>query len=143
MKTVVIGGTFDIIHKGHDALFDKAFAEGDHVIIGLTSDAFVKRCKEHWHKIKSVEERLQNLRTHLGERMVRCEIVIIDDAFGVAHKRPDIDAIVVSEETRNNAEKINQERCMNKLQELEIIVIPMVRDEGGKILSSNRIRNSE
>ena len=35
---VALGGTFEVIHKGHRALFTKAFAMGDEVLIGLTSD---------------------------------------------------------------------------------------------------------
>ena len=42
-ELVAMGGTFDIIHKGHMALLDKAFSISSKVIIGLTSDSFVKK----------------------------------------------------------------------------------------------------
>ena len=37
-STVALGGTFDIIHKGHVALLTKAFSISTHTIIGLTGD---------------------------------------------------------------------------------------------------------
>ena len=35
---VALGGTFDILHKGHLALLQKGFSISSKVIIGLTSD---------------------------------------------------------------------------------------------------------
>jgi len=40
---VATGGTFDIIHKGHMALLNKAFTISSKVIIGLSSDELVKK----------------------------------------------------------------------------------------------------
>ncbi len=40
---VATGGTFDIIHKGHLALLNKAFTISSKVIIGLSSDELVKK----------------------------------------------------------------------------------------------------
>ena len=43
---VCLGGTFDLLHAGHEALLAKAFAIGDkEVIIGITSDAMAKRTR--------------------------------------------------------------------------------------------------
>jgi len=40
---VAMGGTFDIIHKGHMALLTEAFSISSDVIIGLTSDEFATK----------------------------------------------------------------------------------------------------
>ena len=40
---IAMGGTFDIIHRGHLTLLTKAFEISDKVIIGLTSDEFVQK----------------------------------------------------------------------------------------------------
>ena len=45
LNLVATGGTFDYIHIGHIKLLSTAFEISDHVIIGLTSDKFVKRYK--------------------------------------------------------------------------------------------------
>src|SRR5437764_9754180 len=41
MTRVAMGGTFDVLHRGHRALLDAAFAAGDQgVSVGVTTDAF-------------------------------------------------------------------------------------------------------
>ena len=40
---VAMGGTFDIIHKGHLTLLSKAFSISSKVIIGLTSDELAEK----------------------------------------------------------------------------------------------------
>ena len=42
---VGVGGTFNVIHKGHELLFETAFTVGDTVEVGLTSDEFAKSIK--------------------------------------------------------------------------------------------------
>lgn len=44
-KTVFTNGCFDIIHAGHVALLEKSRAFGDILIVGLNSDASVRRLK--------------------------------------------------------------------------------------------------
>ncbi|KRM06796.1 MAG: glycerol-3-phosphate cytidylyltransferase [Liquorilactobacillus ghanensis] len=40
MKTVLTYGTFDLLHKGHVRLLERAAALGDKLIVGLSSDEF-------------------------------------------------------------------------------------------------------
>ncbi|ODS39487.1 MAG: hypothetical protein A7316_05430 [Candidatus Altiarchaeales archaeon WOR_SM1_86-2] len=40
---VVIGGTFNTLHRGHKAVLDTGFEVGKTVVIGLTSDDFANR----------------------------------------------------------------------------------------------------
>lgn len=39
-KTVITYGTYDLLHHGHIKLLERARALGDHLIVGVTSDAF-------------------------------------------------------------------------------------------------------
>ncbi len=42
MRKVITYGTFDLLHKGHIALLERAKALGDYLIVGVTSDQFDK-----------------------------------------------------------------------------------------------------
>jgi len=44
-QSVVLGGTFDHLHQGHQALLSKAFTIGNYVTIGLTTDKYVTNIK--------------------------------------------------------------------------------------------------
>jgi rfaE bifunctional protein nucleotidyltransferase chain/domain len=44
-KTVFTNGVFDLIHSGHVALLEKSRSLGDILIVGLNSDASVRRLK--------------------------------------------------------------------------------------------------
>lgn len=44
-RTIFTNGCFDILHKGHIELLEYCASLGDEVVIGLNSDASVKRLK--------------------------------------------------------------------------------------------------
>lgn len=145
---VTIGGTFDVLHKGHWFILEESYNVADRVLIGLTTDDFVKRMKKS-HLVDCYEKRLQELKRFLGERgfTERSEIVPIDDRFGpTIGDRPgsdEIQGIVVSEETEPGAEEINRIRVRDGKKPLLIVVVSMVLADDGKPISSTRIRRQE
>ena len=40
MKKVITYGTYDLIHKGHIRLLERAKALGDYLVVGVTADKF-------------------------------------------------------------------------------------------------------
>ncbi|MCX6768190.1 MAG: pantetheine-phosphate adenylyltransferase [Candidatus Micrarchaeota archaeon] len=139
---VVVGGTFDRLHKGHETLFAKAFEIGDSVVVGVTSDAFVKRTKEDWIRVQPVWERLEGVKKFLAGRgwLNRAEIAVIEDnASSPAAERPDLDAIVVSPDTVAGAKEVNALRIKKGMRPLAISIIPRI-GAGGKPVSSTEIR---
>ena len=40
MKKVITYGTYDLLHKGHVRLLERAKALGDYLIVGVTADTF-------------------------------------------------------------------------------------------------------
>ena len=143
-KLVAVGGTFDVIHKGHRRLLEKAFEVGEHVVIGLTTDTFAERMGKK-HRVKPYSERLRMLEKFLEDTGVSCRARVepLNDPYGPASTDPEIEAIVVSDETYPRAVEINRIRRARGLKPLEIVRIPMVIAENGKPISSTRIRLGE
>ncbi|MFA5771852.1 MAG: inosine/xanthosine triphosphatase [Thermoplasmata archaeon] len=142
MTRVCIGGTFNILHKGHKSLINKAFETGDYVLIGLTSDKMANAGRKG--KARSYEYRKNALKQYMKERKFKnkCEIVKIDDRYGPATKS-DFDAIVVSQETRFIAEEINAVRLRKKLKSLKIHEIDLVLADDGTPIKGSRILKGE
>ncbi|MGE5555120.1 MAG: phosphopantetheine adenylyltransferase [Methanocella sp.] len=143
-RKVAVGGTFDQLHKGHKALLSKAFEVGDRVAIGVTSDSFVSKLDKK-HRTASFEDRKRELRAYLTEQglMDRAEIVPLDNSFGLTITSPDLDAIVVSQETERIAKIINCKRENSGKPPLQVIVVTMVPAENHCPISTTRIRRGE
>ena len=72
MTTVWTNGCFDILHRGHIELFKYAKSLGDNLIIGIDSDAKVKKDKGNSRPINCVEDRkfiLESI-SHVDEVLV-------------------------------------------------------------------------
>ncbi|MGE0242400.1 MAG: phosphopantetheine adenylyltransferase [Nitrososphaeraceae archaeon] len=145
LDLVATGGTFDYIHIGHLKLLSVAFNIGKHVIIGLTSDDFVKKFKCNSNIKNNYEIRYQNLKRKILEDFdsIDYNIIKLEDEFGPVISSADIEAIVVSEETLVKVEEINKIRINKHLTPLGVIIVEIAKSEDGKPISSTRIRNGE
>ena len=145
LNLVATGGTFDYIHIGHIKLLSTAFDISDHVIIGLTSDRFVKRYKLTSNIKNNYLRRLFNLKKYisLNFKDANYTILKLEDEFGPVISSSQIQAIVVSEETLVKVKQINEIRMSNYLNPLRVIVVEIAKSSDGKPISSTRIRNGE
>jgi len=145
LNLVATGGTFDSIHIGHIKLLSTAFEISDHVIIGLTSDRFVKRYKLTSNIKNNYLRRLFNLKKYisLNFKDANYTILKLEDEFGPVISSSQIQAIVVSEETLVKVKQINEIRISNCLEPLRVIVVEIAKSSDGKPISSTRIRNGE
>jgi len=141
--TVATGGTFDRLHRGHEALLSKSFEVGEKVVIGVTSDAFALR--EGKRPEQTYEERVKVLRAYLGRRFPGRLYVIskLDDYFGPGIASPDVQAIVVSSETAKRVELANSFRAKKGFPPLKVVTVDFVLAEDGRPISSTRIRAGE
>jgi pantetheine-phosphate adenylyltransferase len=142
---VVLGGTFDPVHDGHRALFERAFELGD-VTVGLTSDDLAPKTRNVDRFVRSYEDRRAELEADL-ERFAAefgrsFEIRELTRPTGIATE-PGFDVLIVSPETERGAEMVNEERREKGLEPLEVEVVDHVYAEDGEIISSTRIVNGE
>ena len=144
MAKVCLGGTFDAIHRGHEVLLNKALDIGDSIIIGLTTDIRAKKGREN-ENINSYSDREAGLYDWFKSKNTdkRVRIVPLDDDWGPGALEEDIDSIVVSDETKSVAKKLNVHRVKAGMPKLRVIVVPMLDARDGSRISSSRIRRKE
>ena len=138
---VCLGGTFNILHKGHILLLDTAIqsaGKNGYVFIGV-SDGVLLQKKTF---ITPLKERITTIHNYLLSKgySQTIEIQPIYDKYGLAIDG-DFDAIIVSPETRKNAEAINKKRITLGKKPLRIVEILMVLAEDNIPISSTRIQN--
>jgi pantetheine-phosphate adenylyltransferase len=142
---VALGGTFDPVHDGHRALFERAFELGD-VTVGLTSDELAPKTRNVDRYVRPFEERKRDLETELArfadEYDRDFEVRRLDEPTGIATE-PGFDALVVSPETESGAEAVNRVRRERGLTPLEISVVDHVPAADGDRISSTRIVRGE
>lgn len=138
-NNVVLGGTFDHFHKGHEALLTKALEVGKKVTIGIATHELYKD-KFLSETIEPFEIRKKSVEKFTSKK---AKIIPFSEFTGGADKTPEIDAVVVSRATFPNALKINELRIENKLKPMIIVIIEDVLAEDGKLISSERIRLGE
>ncbi|MFW5949988.1 MAG: phosphopantetheine adenylyltransferase [archaeon] len=142
---VALGGTFDPIHDGHRALFDRAFEIGD-VTVGLTSDDLAPATRQESRSIRPYEQRLVGLERELApyaEKYDReFDVRKLEKPTGIATEER-FDVLVVSPETETGGKRINEIRRENGRDPLDIEVVEHVEAEDGEPISSTRIIRGE
>jgi len=161
---VVCGGTFDHFHKGHEKFLNFALSIGRKIIVGLTSDKYLRNSKfihsvsrstvssdrigsgQDLELIETFTQRENAVLEFVKKEQAldRIELIKIDDLFGpTLSKDLLIDAVVVSDDSKKGADIINQRRKELGLSLLKVLVASPVKAEDGKLISSARIRDGE
>jgi inosine/xanthosine triphosphatase len=138
---VCLGGTFETLHAGHEALLGAAFALGDEVFIGVTAGAIARRGRKSVSAYATRKKRLERFLKSQG--WTDYVIGQIKDEYGPAATDETIRAITVSAEREGVARRLNAERITNDLMPLQVHVVPMVLAEDDCPISSTRIKAKE
>ena len=138
-NNLALGGTFDRLHTGHKVLLDISSHFSDSLHIGLTSDNYLQlKPKQSNNSIQAFSYRKENLQDHLTSKNKQADIIKLsypkEDLKLMM--RPDIDGLVVSEETYKQGLAINKLRVENGLQKIKLVIIPSATNKDG-----NKSRN--
>jgi pantetheine-phosphate adenylyltransferase len=140
-RVVAMGGTFDVLHRGHRRLLKQAFTIGRRVMIGITSDEFARTLHKP-HRFDAYAKRKKDVERLLSRWGVlsRAEIVPLTDRYGPTVRESKIQALVVSRRTLQTAYEINARRKARGLKPLIIDPIDLIMAEDRRPISSTRIR---
>ena len=113
---VACGGTFDLFHAGHKAFIEQVLSQSDKVILGITSDLYVKSFKDE-NNIESFEFRrnaVQDFLNSIGAGN-RVQISSIDNFYGpLLTSDFNVQAVAVTSQTASIVTEINQKRQEKK-----------------------------
>lgn len=142
-EVIALGGTFDLIHKGHMALLEMSFSISSKAIIGLTSDELA--LQKGKKLINNYTNRFSKLSSVIKKNFPNSnyEISKLENDFGPAVLEGKVQALVVSEETSFQGDVLNKLRSSRNLPRVDIVIVPMVLAKDGSRISTTRIRNSE
>jgi len=138
----VLGGTFDRLHVGHEALLATALRLGRSAAIGVTTDAYLAlHPKPDARKIQSYAARRRAVHRWLSFRYPRRRWTLkaLDDTFGGSVEEG-VDVLVVSAETATGGQAVNDERVRRGLRPVALAVVPLVLADDLSPVSSRRIR---
>lgn len=151
-NVVALGGTFDHLHDGHKILLTIAgYLSWEKVVVGITGPELLKN-KRYAEAMQSYEKRKEIVEGFLNYvyplLQVHCEM--INDVYGPTAYMPEIDALVLSKETRSGGPAINKLRLEKGFNELKIYEIDLVGCKDGNEsnnwcdkLSSTELRRQE
>lgn len=120
--TAVCGGTFDRLHGGHKDLLTEAVLHAKkRVCVGVTNSNLHEK-KLLRELMQPADIRVNRVRNFLRDidNSLTYDVEILYELIGSIRTDPDLDLLVVSEETVSGGEPINAVRRAHNLRELKI-----------------------
>eukprot|EP00201_Polytomella_parva_P021523 CAMPEP_0175041874 /NCGR_PEP_ID=MMETSP0052_2-20121109/2193_1 /TAXON_ID=51329 ORGANISM="Polytomella parva, Strain SAG 63-3" /NCGR_SAMPLE_ID=MMETSP0052_2 /ASSEMBLY_ACC=CAM_ASM_000194 /LENGTH=473 /DNA_ID=CAMNT_0016304509 /DNA_START=3 /DNA_END=1424 /DNA_ORIENTATION=- len=131
-RRVAVGGTFDRLHVGHQLLLAASSLVcdyGGYLYIGITADELLAKKKYH-ELLQNYSEREERAVNFVYD--VRPDISVQSGALcdpktpTAAELDPEMEALVVSDETISGGIAINQGRELRGFKPLDILVVPVI-----------------
>lgn len=141
-RHVILGGTFDRFHAGHEIFVKTALESGDKVTIGIATEPLYRR-KTLASMIEPYEARERaaaRFVTKIRGNLENVSFIPLSDVYGSGLTDKSAEAIVVTEATVAGADSINRKREEAGRKPLSVVVVPLLKGEDGLAVSSERIR---
>jgi cytidyltransferase-like protein len=147
-SSVCVGGTFDGLHHGHRKLLTLAVSSVQpgtgKLLVGVTVDAMLQH-KKHAELIPPLQERMQRVKEFLHRLAPglknNIRIVPIEDTYGPPGSGPDFDALVLSHETLDTGQYLNQHRIKLGLTPLQLLCTRRTEPHGMSSTSLRRLKS--
>ena len=123
MKTVLVGGCFDLLHFGHITFLQQAKALGDHLVVALESDENVRRMKGETRPIHTQQQRkamLESLRC--VDEVIVLPVMKTDAEYALLVRKVHPHVIAVTE----GDSMVDKKRQHADTIGAEVIVIPKI-----------------
>lgn len=147
---IMVSGTFDTVHAGHEALLNKAIELAElylcDLVINVTSDSFAAAKK---HEVNPYNQRVDGVVAHLmsrgymGEFRIRKLDAISGDGDTLSEFEDGPVTLVASIETYPGVLELNGLLQDLNLQPVVTVIIPMQLAKDGFKISSTRIRRGD
>lgn len=137
-RNVVLGGTFDRLHGGHKVLLTEAARlASQRLVVGLADGPLLAR-KARQELLQPFELRRANLVAFVGTVAAHLHVHVeaLRDTCGPASAIRELEAIVVSPETRAGADTVNAERAAKGFPPLQVYVVDFVHGPKDKMSST-------
>ncbi|KAM9254963.1 bifunctional coenzyme A synthase [Cariama cristata] len=143
-SAVAVGGTFDRLHGAHRLLLSACCLLARQRLLAGVADGDLLRHKVLTELIEPYELRAAKLREFLEDvKPSLCyDIVPLVDPYGPSVTDPDLQCLVVSEETRRGGEAVNKKRLENGLLELALYEILLMKDPNHSQNEEEKISSS-
>lgn len=142
-KIVSLGGTFDVLHKGHKEYIRMGFAYAEYALIYVLSDNYARNLKKY--HVRSYDSRVKRLCNFLEKAGITTNQYEIRGINSLSHLERElvnenITVSIVVPEYLDLFHDINQKRLLNKKD--SIVVVRKKRTVDPKLgdLSSTAIR---
>lgn len=143
-RHLVVAGTFDHLHFGHQQFLTEAISQAETAWCGVAA-RWSKNQKLLPESIQTYRNRTSQLIQFLKAKkwLGKTRLFRLQNPYQPAISSQVIDSIAVTQDSLKGALLINQLRTISNLSALKILKCPLIKADDAKRLSSSRIRLGE
>jgi uncharacterized protein (UPF0218 family)/phosphopantetheine adenylyltransferase len=137
---LVLAGTFDHFHKGHQYFINSALSHTKKLSCGITT-GWANKGKVLKQNIQNLSLRTKAFNNHLKQHKISSHVhwFYLHNPVGPAITNQ-FDALAVTQDSLNGAKLVNQTRKANNAKPLPIVLVDLIQAQDQQKISSSRIR---